>query len=135
MGEVQGWRKGDHSKSQCLCLCYSFPPDLSNDHVHAFLYSPCSGYHQKKPASHEFKTIPGLSLFFQHIKEQRGLAGKSARSESGDSAPSCDFVTINYKFVICNLHSNCWVYFPLIVALCKTGFIFLAVALFKEHTL
>lgn len=74
-----------------------------------------------------FKIIPGLSLSFQQIKEQRGLAGKPACWESGDSASSCHFVT--------NLHSNCWVYFPLILAMCKTGFIFLLVGLFKEHTL
>lgn len=70
------------------------------------------------------KIIPGLSLSFQHIKEQ---PGKSSRSESGHSAPSCDFVT--------NLHNNCWVYFPLVLAACKTGFIFLLLGLFKEHTL
>lgn len=63
----------------------------------------------------------------QHIKEQWGLAVKLARSESGYLASSCDFVT--------NLQSNCWVYFSLILAVCKMGFIFLVVGLFKEHTL
>lgn len=63
----------------------------------------------------------------QHIKEQWGLVVKLACSESGYLASSCDFVT--------NLQNNCWVYFSLILAVCKMGFIFLVVSLFKEHTL
>lgn len=63
----------------------------------------------------------------QHINEQRGLTVKLAQPKSGYWASSCDFVT--------NLQSSCWLYFSLILVVCKMGLIFLIVGLFKEHIL
>lgn len=79
MGEFRGWMKGDHSKSWCLCLCYSFPPYLTKvrDHVHAFLYFlvMCTAK-KSQPSTNLFKIIPGSSLTFPTHKRSTWLSRK-----------------------------------------------------------
>lgn len=64
--------KGDHSKSWCLCLCYSFPPYLSKvkDDIHAFLYFPVLCTTKKKKKKTYLKSFQVYPYLSQNIKEQ-----------------------------------------------------------------